>query len=302
MGVPFITVHGFSETSGANGAIQLSPHGFTSTGAGAPVPAPAGLYNVFVGSSAPSAIRVGSNKVSAVYVGSTLVWSDNVSPSPPPPPPPPPPPAGTTYSFFASSAPAGITTTTGASPYQYQWSLTEGLQTAGDATGHVFTVQPTASLSGNYLIQASYKYNQTDNCPDGAIAIWDANNSRTSSLWAWTSNASRIQINTDCATGLFIFGTASTTVGTGQNTNFGSFTAGAYYTIHVWVNSTAGSVTARLTLGQDDWTNTGSQINGNVTLSQAIPASYYVGVGSDSDGYAIGTKSVNFSGLRTLAF
>lgn len=203
------------------------------------------------------------------------------------------------YNFFTSSAPAGIYTTTSAvGTYLYGWSATYGLQTAGDAgTGFVYTVQTQDSFTGNYLIQASFYYGGSDNCPDPSIAIWPASNGRTAPLWDWAASATRISAQNNCASYLAIYGLTAAATGTAF-----TYTQNTWYTMHFYHEPSLARSRYVMTLGQNDWTKAGTVAAAEVTGSGAgyyiTGQSFYVGLASDADGYALGASSCNFSGLR----
>ena len=204
---------------------------------------------------------------------------------------------GYLWNFFTSAAPAGISTfASGIGTYSYSWSATYGLQTAGDAnTNFVYTVQPTDSFTGNYLIQSSFLYggSPADNCPDPAIAVWPVANGRTSPIWNWGASATRISVQNNCASSLQIYGYTTT-----QTSGAFTYSAGSWYTMHFYHEPTLSRCRYAMTFGQNDWTRSGTQIATELTSTESISTAYYVGLASDADGYTLGATSCNFSGLR----
>ncbi|NBS90736.1 hypothetical protein EBS67_12190 [bacterium] len=240
----------------------------------------------------------------------------------------------TVWNFFSNSAPAGITTNTAdpyvwsGSAYQYGWSSTYGLMTAGSATfARQYVVGPTQSYVGDYLIQASFKC-PSSNAPDPSIAIWPVANGRTnasgqsSASYVWGANTSRIAVTAGVATSssnLFIFGNnnsanpteVSASLGNVGSGNF-NFVAGTWYTLHFWHLPSLSTSRAACTIGQDDWTVSGTRFHNPSTLllGSTISATtqfyyssstqYYVGISSDwNQGSYPQPTGMNFSGMRT---
>lgn len=197
--------------------------------------------------------------------------------------------------FFTDTTPANITTATQTvGTYNYAFSSTYGLQTWGDAaTGFVYTVQATPSYSTDILIQTSFYYGGTDNCPDPSIAIWPASAGRTSPLWAWSSSGTRIAAQNNCASYLAIYGTSTQSTGTSF-----TYASGSWYTMHFYHEPSLSRTRYFMTLRFEDWDQVGTQIGGTITLAAYYLNAVYVGLASDADGYAAGQNSCRFSALK----
>lgn len=203
-----------------------------------------------------------------------------------------------TYNFFTTSAPTGITTRPADSfTYQYDWSASQGLRTAGDAQNDfVYTVQSTASYTGSFLVQVSYQVIDTTET-DPSIAIWPVANGRDSPYWTWAPNPSRIAYSVDSGAVPYLFGGPSNFYVEGDPY---SYTSLAWYTLHMWHEPTQSRTRALQTTGQNDWTISGSQVGGStLILSQYYSGStpLYIGIASDADGRSLGS-GCNFSGMR----
>jgi hypothetical protein len=230
----------------------------------------------------------------------------------------------TVWNFFSNSAPAGITTST-ADPYvysgyayQYSWSSTYGLMTAGSATlAKQYVVGPTQSYVGDYLIQASFKCPSGGYSPDPSIAIWPVANGRNSAYFAFSSNSSRIAVAASYST-LFIFGNNNSanptevyaSLGNVGSGNF-NFIPGTWYTLHFWHLPSLSTSRAACTIGQDDWTVSGTRfhspsyllvgatISATTQFYYSSSTQYYVGISSDWNQVAYPQSTgMNFSGMR----
>ena len=204
--------------------------------------------------------------------------------------------SGVLFDFFTNSAPVGISTyTSGVGTYSYAWSTIYGLQTAGDAgTGFVYTVQTTESFTGDKLIQTSFYYGGSDNCPDPSICVYSASNSRTSPVWNWGTSSTRIAVQNNCASSTQIYGFTNSATGSSF-----TYSTSNWYTMHFYHEPTLNRCRYAMTAGQNDWTRSNSLMTAEITLSsQSVSGAYYIGLASDADGYSLGANSCNFSGLR----
>jgi alpha-tubulin suppressor-like RCC1 family protein len=219
----------------------------------------------------------------------------SITPSRTPTPTPSSSPPQTLWNFFASSAPAGISTFTATSApnYAYDWNVSQGLRTVGDAaTGFVYTVQPTASYSGNNLFQVSFYNVNSDNCGDPGVAIWPTSNGRTSPIWTWGAQSSRIAAQMNCPQPV-IYGYSNGTNGTS-----GTYSLNTWYTLHFYHEPSLGRCRFAVTQGQNDWTRSGALFSPEITLNESIASSYYFGIASDNDGGTLGGQQTAFSGLK----
>jgi len=196
----------------------------------------------------------------------------------------------TIWDLKVSSAPEGLNYYPGQSSLQTQFSATYGYQTAGDASGSVYELQTAGAYAGEYLFQTSVLV--TNNCSDPAIAIFSSNG--ITPVWAWSANGSRISLQCDCTTpGLF--GTSS------SNSSSGTLSPSSDYfiTMHLWHEPSLNRTRARVTVGLNDWTLSGTQIGNEMSISDNYGATpVYCGLSSDYDGASVGSTSTNFQTLR----
>ena len=228
-------------------------------------------------------IRTGSISGAIVIESSDITVTDAVSTG-----------IDTTIDLKVSSTPSGTTLTS--SSLTTGWSTTHGFQTAGNATGFSYPLSLTETYTGDMLFQATVDW-PNNNCADPALAMWIASNGRNYPQWQWSgTNTTRVSFQTNCV--------SNPQLNTPSGNVTGSAISGAvnnFVTLHLWHHQTSSVMRAKLTLGEDDWSISGTALGGTSTpLSKAYSttSAVYFGIGSDYDGASIGSESTNFHKLR----
>tara|TARA_R100001443_G_C3363300_1_gene179465 strand:- start:6729 stop:7865 length:1137 start_codon:yes stop_codon:yes gene_type:complete len=228
-------------------------------------------------------IRTGSTSGPVVIESSNITVTDAVSTG-----------VDTTINLKVSSTPTGTTLTS--SSLSTGWSTTYGFQTAGDATGFSYPLSLTDSHIGDRLFQATVDW-PNNNCPDPAVAMWIASNGRNYPQWQWSgTNSTRVSFQTNCVS----YPQLNTPNGNVQ----GSSISGAlnnFVTLHLWHHQSSSVMRAKITLGEDDWSITGTALGGTSTplsIAYSTTSAVYFGIGSDYDNASLGSESTNFHKLR----
>jgi hypothetical protein len=171
----------------------------------------------------------------------------------------------------------------------YDFSPTDGFRTAGDANNNAYPLQTENSFAGDMLFQASVLV--TDSCSDPGLAIFPAT-SRTTAIWNWGSEPSRIAVQCNCPTP-YIYGK-----NTSSNNGTISFGSNTYITMHFFHKPSVNESTFRVTQGKDDWFLQSTEVGTPRTINESYLEPVYLGVSSDFDGASLSSTSTNFNALR----
>ena len=198
--------------------------------------------------------------------------------------------AATLWDLKVSSVPSGLNYYPNQSTLETAFSTLYGYQTAGDASGSVYELQTASAYVGDYLFQTSVLV--TNNCSDPALAIFSSN--AATPQWAWGTNSTRISLQCNCTTP-YIYGTTNQSNSGGTLGPYSSY----YITMHLWHEPSLFRSRARVTVGLNDWTVSGTQIGSEMQVSDSYGSTpVYCGLASDFDGATLGASSTNFQAMR----
>lgn len=196
----------------------------------------------------------------------------------------------TLWNLLVNSVPAGLNYYPSQSTLETNFSSTFGYQTAGDAVGSVYELQTADSYSGNHLFQTSVLV--ADTCSDPAIAIFSSN--AATPQWQWGANPTRISMQCNCTTPT-LYGTTLDSSSGGTLTPSSSY----FITMHLWHEPTLSRTRARVTVGLNDWTISGTPVGSEMQVSDNYGSTpVFCGLASDYDGASIGPLSTNFQAFR----
>ena len=208
----------------------------------------------------------------------------------------------TTISLLASSAPTGTTYTSAGTTPASDFTIADGFRTAGNASGFAYPLSGTDALDpadGDWLIQTSVLV--TNRCSDPSIAIWNASNGRSSPIWSWNTQSSRVSTQMNCNSYLAMYGQSVRDTGAG-NLGTSYYHSGAIVTLHFWYSPSITRIRARVSDAANDWDISGTLLGTRTSvITETIgsgTAPVYWGLSSDFDGVSLGSTSTNFSQVR----
>ena len=190
------------------------------------------------------------------------------------------------FDFTGGSAPTGFTVASGSSP-----TLTfdgTGAKFNGNAAGNAYRLRSTDSFTGDYLFQISTRIDDSAGswCNDAGIGLF--NNTYTSSNWDWAWNttvSNRIAAQNNCPKPT-IYGTSATSEGTSdllRPAPQGQVPQNDWITMHMKHEPSTSNTSYSVTLGDKDWTQSGTRIQNWISVGDTWSGTYYWGISCDND-------------------
>lgn len=187
------------------------------------------------------------------------------------------------FDFTGGSAPTGFTVASGSTP-----TLTfdgTGAKFGGDATGNAYRLRSTDSFTGDYLFQISTRIDDSTGswCNDAGIGLF--NNTYTSSNWDWAWNttvSNRIAVQNNCPQP-YIYGTSQQVAGTSNLLQPPTVPQNDWITMHMKHEPSISTTSFSVTLGNRDWTESGTRIQNWITCGDTWSGTYYWGITCDND-------------------
>ena len=192
------------------------------------------------------------------------------------------------FDFTGGSAPTGFTVASGSTP-----TLTfdgTGAKFNGNAVSNAYRLRSTDSFTGDYLFQISTRIDDSAGswCNDAGIGLF--NNTYTSSNWDWAWNttvSNRIAVQNNCPQPV-IYGTSATINGTSdllRPAPQGQVPQNDWITMHMKHEPSIPTTSYSVTLGNKDWTQSGTRIQNWISIGDTWSGTYYWGITCDNDSY-----------------
>ena len=190
------------------------------------------------------------------------------------------------FNFTGGSAPSGFTVASGSSP-----TLTfdsTGAKFSGNAANNAYRLRSTDSFTGDYLFQISTRIDDAAQswCNDAGMGLFSSSYTSSNWEWAWNANISdRKAVQNNCPQPV-IYGSSTTVNGTSdllRPSPQGQVPQNDWITMHMKHESSINTLSYSVTLGNKDWTQSGTRIQNWINISESWSGTYYWGITCDND-------------------
>ena len=191
------------------------------------------------------------------------------------------------YDFTEGSAPSGFTVDSGSGAPSLTFDST-GAKFNGDAGSNDYRLRSTLSFSGDCLFQISTRIDDDYSgsyCNDAGMGLFDTSYTGSNWNWSWSSAAGRIAVQNNCPQPV-IYGNSSTQNGTSnllRPAPNGSVPMDDWITMHMKHEPSASKTSYSVTLGNKDWTQSGTRIQNWFNVGNSWSGTYYWGITCDND-------------------
>lgn len=189
------------------------------------------------------------------------------------------------FDFTGGSAPTGFTVASGSSP-QLTFDST-GAKFSGNATTNAYRLRSTESFTGDYLFQISTRIDDSAGswCNDAGIGLFNTSYTSSNWEWAWSNVSSRIAVQNNCPRPA-IYGTNTSIDGISdllRPAPQGQVPQNDWITMHMKHEPSISTTSYSVTLGNKDWTQSGTRIQNWFNIGNTWSGTYYWGITCDND-------------------